>query len=118
MYLSSTDVLHVEQQAKHQKWIKDKVVNDKGVASPWSYQMKLGRGTIWLNAIEYRILNFLAAKPYRAFTRHRIAQAVSTDSHPVTAESLGRHIASLRDKLGFFADYIQAVPYIGYRFRE
>jgi hypothetical protein len=23
----------------------------------------------------------------------------------------------LRDKLGFFADYIQTVPYIGYRFK-
>ena len=119
MYLSSTDILHVQEQVQRHEWTeKDRIRKQKEFASSWSYQLKLGRGTIWLDAIEYRILRFLAARPYRAFTRKRIAQAVSTDSHPVTADSLGRHIKSLRDKLGFFADYIQSVPYIGYRFKE
>lgn len=88
------------------------------VALRFSYQMKLGRVTVKLDPVEFRILHFLASRPYRAFTRKRIAKAVSTQRHPVTAESLDRHIARLRDALGFFRDYIQTVPYIGYRFRE
>jgi DNA-binding response OmpR family regulator len=87
------------------------------VESPWSYRAKRGRGTIRLMPVEYRILEFLATQPNRAFTPQRIAVAVSTNSHCVTAESLRSYIASLRGQLGFFHDYIQSVPYIGYRFK-
>jgi hypothetical protein len=86
-------------------------------SSRFSYRMKLGRETILLGPVEYRILRFLAAKPYRAYTRRRIAKAVTTHRHPVTEEAMDRHIASLRDKLGFFWNYIQTVPYVGYRFK-
>lgn len=89
----------------------------RSVPSRYSYEMKLGRLTIRLRPIEFRILRFLAARPYRACTRQRIAKAVSTRQHPVAPEALDRHIARLRQSLGFFHDYIQKVPYIGYRFR-
>lgn len=82
-----------------------------------SYRMKMGRETIWLNTVEFRILRFLAATPYKAYSRRQIAEAVSTTRHPVDAETLDTYIASLREGLGFFRDYIQAVPYIGYRFK-
>ena len=85
--------------------------------SPWSYRVKRGHEPISLDDIEYRILKFLSSKPYHAFTPRRIAQAVTTDRLPVTEESLRGHITSLRAKLGFFADYVQTVPYIGYRFK-
>ena len=79
--------------------------------------MKLGRETVHLDIIAFRILAFLAATPYRAYTRRRIAEAVSSHRYPVAAETLDQHILSLREQLGFFRDYIQAVPYIGYRFK-
>ena len=71
-----------------------------------------------LTLVEYRILKFLADRPNQALTHRRIAQAVSTDRHRVTEESLGDLVRSLRGQLGFYSDYIQAVPYIGYRFKE
>jgi DNA-binding response OmpR family regulator len=92
-------------------------VREESRQGRWSYRMKLGRETIWLDTIEFRILAFLAATPYRAYTRRRIAEAVGTDRFPVLEDSLDSHIASLRDKLGFFCDYVQAVPYVGYRFK-
>ena len=82
-----------------------------------SFLQRLGREPIRLNSIEFRILAFLASRPYRAFTRRRIVEAVSTQHEPVTDSTLDQHITSLRDKLGFFRDYVQAVPYIGYRFK-
>jgi DNA-binding response OmpR family regulator len=91
---------------------------DETPESPWSYSVKRGKKPISLTGIEWRILKLLASRPYHAFTPRHIADAVTTDSHPVTEESLRSHILSLREKLGFFADYVQTVPYIGYRFRE
>lgn len=95
---------------------EDRVTHHR-VSSRYSYEMKLGRETIKLDPVAFRILRFLASRPYRAFTRRRIAEAVSTPLHPVAPETLDRHIARLRYALGFFHDYVQTVPYIGYRFR-
>jgi len=83
-----------------------------------AYRVKMGREPVWLRTIEYRILAFLSAHPYRAYTRRRIAKAVSTERYPLHEETVDHHIACLRDQLGFFRNYIQSVPYIGYRFKE
>lgn len=106
-------VVYLHDQSVRRKRIDRQQRRDR----PSDYRMKLGRETIWLSTIEYRIIRFLAAHPYRAFTRHSIADAVSTYQDKVGKETLDRHVASLREKLGFFADYIQTVPYIGYRFK-
>jgi DNA-binding response OmpR family regulator len=90
---------------------------DEVAASPLSFMQRLGREPIRLSGVEFRILSFLAARPYHAFTRRRIAEAVSRPERPVTEESLDEHILGLRDKLGFFRDFVQSVPYIGYRFK-
>lgn len=95
----------------------DRSVADDRVDGPWSYRVRVGRGLIQLEGVEYRILYFLATHPYKAYTPKRIAQAVTTDEEPVSKETLPGHISSLRSKLGFFADYIQSVPHIGYRYK-
>jgi DNA-binding response OmpR family regulator len=82
-----------------------------------AYLFKMGRVPVTLSNVEFRILMFLAARPYHAFTRRHIAEAVTTARQPVAEETLDRYIASLRGKLGMFRDYVQSVPYIGYRFK-
>jgi DNA-binding response OmpR family regulator len=112
----SAEVFDVSQF--YQKPVEQRpTVREESVPSPWSYRVKRGLDPISLDDIEYRILKFLSSKPYHAFTPRRIAEAVTTDRLPVTEESLRGHIASLRAKLGFYADYVQTVPYIGYRFK-
>src|SRR6266850_3516246 len=96
-YVVIDDVRHVERRAQRRRRFE----SDEGVVDPWSYHAKRGRGTIRLTLIEYRILRFLAARPNQAFTRRRIADAVSTTRHCVTEEALGHHIHSLRGQLGF-----------------
>ena len=56
---------------------------------------------------------FLASKPYHAFTRRQISDAVTCESHPVSEDSVDRHIASLIDQLGVLHDFVQSVPYVG-----
>lgn len=84
---------------------------------PPFYRVALGLEPIHLGDVEFRILQFLASKPYRPFSRLKIAEAVSTDRLPVTEDAVDQHILSLRGQLGFFRDYVQTVPYLGYRFK-
>ena len=81
------------------------------------YLVELSGEAIPLEPLEYRILIFLAATPYRAYSRRQIVDAVWSSDEPVTEETLDQHIRSLRDKLGLFSDYVQSVPYVGYRFK-
>ena len=76
-----------------------------------------GDEPIRLSNVEFLILLFLASRPYHPFTQSRIAAAVTNENHLVTEEDVDQHIASLRDQLGFFHDFVQTVPYMGYRFK-
>jgi DNA-binding response OmpR family regulator len=111
--LLQVDSFHAERKVESRRGYH----RADGTVDPWSYLAKLGLGTIRLAPVEFRILQFLAARPYHAFSRRRIAEAASTADQPVTEATLGRYIRSLRDQLGFYSDYIQRVPYIGYRFK-
>ena len=82
------------------------------------YEMYMLRKPIPLSPVEYRIIEFLASKPYWAFNRREIAEGVNKTDHPVTEQSVDGHIATLRNKLGPWADFVQTVPYIGYRFKK
>ena len=95
---------------------KEKQVDEVTVDAP-QFWYRLGREPIPLSVVEFRIIRFLSSKPYKAFTRDRIVKAVHTEQSPVTDSTLDQHVRSLRDKLGLFSDYIQTVPYIGYRFK-
>ena len=81
------------------------------------YLFRLGRKPVHLSAVEFRIIQLLSEKPYRAYPRAEIVAVVSTETQPVTDETLDDHIKTLRDKLGIFSDYVQTVPYIGFRFK-
>jgi DNA-binding response OmpR family regulator len=112
-YEDPTEVVFAESVAPQERADENRRPDKEPV-----YRVKMGRVPIWLTPVEFRILSFLASRPYHAYTRSRIAQAASSDRHPVSEESVDGHIATLRQRLGFFRDYIQTVPYIGYRFKE
>jgi DNA-binding response OmpR family regulator len=92
-------------------------INDDRTQRANSYRLALGQEVIRLGIIEFRILLFLASRPYHAFTRRCIAEAVSSERYPVEEGTVERHVSSLLNQLGVFHDYVQSVPYIGYRFK-
>lgn len=92
-------------------------INEDQSECPQSYRVVLGHEPIQLGIIEFRILLFLASRPYHAFTRRCIADAINSKRDPVTEDSVDRHITFLLDQLGEFHDFVQSVPYIGYRFK-
>jgi len=112
-YVLINDVHDTERRTKRRRhfWTEEELVD------PWSYAAKRGEGTLCLPIVEFRILQYLASRPNQALSHRRIAAAVSTRRHTVTVETLSSFINSLRGHLGFYSDYIQSVPYIGYRFK-
>ena len=90
---------------------------DEQVVPRPGYLVELCGEPIPLDLIEYRILIFLARKPYKAYTKKQIVDAVNTAERPVTEQTLDQHVQTLRQKLGLFSDYVQSVPYVGYRFK-
>jgi len=90
---------------------------DEQQPPPPFYRVALGLEPFRLGEVEFRILMLLASQPYLPFSAQSIAAAVTTERVPVSEDTLDQHIASLREQLGFFRDYVQTVPYMGYRFK-
>jgi DNA-binding response OmpR family regulator len=107
-----TDVGTLLEVATRQRWPAS-----ESHLSESSYRLALGRETIELGIIEFRILLFLASRPYHAFTLRSIAAAVRSEERPVAEDSVEQYVANLLDQLGPFHNYVQAVPFIGYRFK-
>lgn len=105
-----TELLH---KAAHQIWPINEVIPER---QTW-YRLALGKEPIQLGIVEFRILLFLANRPYHPFTRRCIADSVNSERDPVLEDTVDLHVASLLDQLGVFHDYVQSVPYIGYRFK-
>lgn len=81
------------------------------------YEIVLHDIPIGLDEIEFRIVTFLSNRPYYAFSPQQITSYVNEQQMLMAPEDLHQHIVSLRIKLGFFRDFVQSVPHIGYRFR-
>lgn len=111
--LVAADLPEFLEAAARQHWPPE----DDKLVGPQSYRVAFGPGPVQLGLVEFRILLFLASRPYHAFARHDIAKAVSTELVPLAESAVDEHISSLRDQLGVLHDYVQTVPYIGYRFK-
>jgi len=71
-----------------------------------------------LTATEFRLLQFLAARPGRVFSRGELIDHVIGNDVQVLDRTVDVHVMSLRRKLGRLGDCIETVRGFGYRFRE
>ena len=71
-----------------------------------------------LTATEFRILEFLAARPGRVFSRDEIIDAALGNETAVFDRTVDVHITAIRKKLGPGADQIETVRGFGYKFRH
>jgi DNA-binding response OmpR family regulator len=82
------------------------------------HEVRVTGRTIRLTYDEFEIFRLLAQNPYWPFSTREVVEGVTKFDCEVTLANVDGHIASLREKLGEFADYIQSVPGFGYRFKE
>src|SRR4051794_19257392 len=98
--IAVTDLATLLQIASRQRWPVESDQSEHIL----SYRLALDEEPIHLGIVEFRILLFLASRPYHAFTRRSIADAVSEPQNPVVEDMVDLHVASLLDQLGAFHD--------------
>ena len=82
------------------------------------HEARLAGEPLELTYTEFALLELLARRPGRVFTRSHIVDAIKGSDYPVTERSVDVQVAGLRKKLGPSSDYIQTVRGVGYRFKE
>lgn len=85
---------------------------------PVKFKVRLAGEKLALTTNEFRVLHFLARHAGWVFTRYQIVNAVRGEDYVVTERAIDVQIAGLRKKLGKYAEYIETVRGIGYRFKE
>lgn len=86
------------------------------------HQVSMGKIRLDVTPTEFRLLECLIRQPGRAFTRHQLMDAAIGEGSFVLERTIDVHIKTLRKKLGEskggYADRIETVRGVGYRFRE
>jgi two-component system phosphate regulon response regulator PhoB len=71
-----------------------------------------------LTRSEFRLLDTLIRQPGRVFYRTELIDAALGEDTMVMERTIDVHVRALRRKLGDFADVIETVRGVGYRFRD
>jgi len=71
-----------------------------------------------LTATEFKILQLLASKPGRVFTRDQILDHLWGDEKAVVDRTVDVHIRNLREKLGPAASLVKNIRGVGYKVEE
>ncbi len=80
------------------------------------YRAELEGEDLGLTLTEFELLRYLVRHPRKAFTRQQLLETIWKDAMMVTERTVDAHIKNLREKLGDFAEHIQTVRGVGYRF--
>ncbi len=97
---------------------KDYIEIDSLRIDTYKHEVTINGETIPLTLTEFKILQQLASKPGRVFTRDQLLDAVSGPETFVIDRTIDVHIVSLRKKLKKYASRLITVRGIGYKFRE
>src|SRR5436190_9067641 len=73
---------------------------------------------VTLTPTEFRILQFIAARPGRVVSRDQIIEAAVGNEMAVFDRTIDVHIAAIRRKLGKAGDRIETIRGFGYKWRE
>ncbi len=71
-----------------------------------------------LTPSEFRLLDALIRQPGRAFSRDELIDAALGENTVVLERTIDVHVRSLRKKMEKYADLVETVRGVGYRFRE
>ncbi len=87
------------------------------IIDPVKHEILLDGKPVEFTATEFRMLEFLARHPGRAFTRQQLLNRVIGEDAIVIDRNIDVHVRALRKKLGDHRDRIETLRGVGYRFR-
>jgi two-component system alkaline phosphatase synthesis response regulator PhoP len=82
-----------------------------------SYTAHLGKQKLILPRKEFETLVYLIRNKGRVLSRESILNAVWGENVHVVDRTIDVHIRKIREKLDTYAEYIETVPGVGYRFK-
>lgn len=105
----------VDQPDEQQKHI---IIRNNIQIDPASYTTYINNEKIALTNYEFKILQHLALKPGRVFSRYEIIDLLNGDDNDsiVTLRSVDVQIVGLRKKMGKYKTYIETIRSVGYKF--
>lgn len=80
------------------------------------HRVTIANMDIGLTETEFSLLLYLVRHPLKAFSRKQLLETIWEDAMMVTERTVDAHIKNLREKLAAFAQHIQTVRGVGYRF--
>lgn len=102
------------QQMENKRQIERKVL----LINKETYTVFLDNEKVNLTYAEFKLLELLADKPGRVFTRSQIIEHDYGNDFYVTERSVDVKIVGLRKKLGKYDNLIETIRSVGYRFNE
>lgn len=97
---------------------QDVIIIDDLVINVANYTVKISEQEIAFPRKEFETLVYLARHRGRVMTRESLLNAVWGTNVHVVDRTVDVHIRKIREKLGRYAELIETVKGVGYRFRE
>lgn len=85
---------------------------------PESRLVAVAGAPIHLTRSEFDLLALLTSRSNRVFSRAQIINRIRNDDYPVNERTIDFLIAGLRKKIGIYADRVETVRGVGYRFHD
>ncbi len=82
-----------------------------------NYTLKIDGKESFMPKKEFELLAFLASNRGRVFSRETLLSRIWGESVYVIDRTVDVHISKIRDKIGRYADFLETVKGVGYRFR-
>jgi two-component system alkaline phosphatase synthesis response regulator PhoP len=83
-----------------------------------NYSVKVDKNEVFLPKKEFEVLVFLAKRRGRVVTRETLLDAIWGKEIYVGDRTIDVHIRKIREKLSTYAELIETVKGVGYRFKE
>ena len=82
------------------------------------YTVNIDNKPVFFPKKEFEILSYLAAQPGKVFHRDKILSDIWGNDVLVIDRTVDVHVRKVREKLGIYADLIETVKGVGYRFKN
>lgn len=82
-----------------------------------SRTVSLNGRSLSLTGSEYKVLSLLLSRPERVYTRAQIIDITQSAEKEITDRAVDVQVVGLRRKLGSWAEHIETIRGVGYRFR-
>ena len=97
---------------------RELLVHDKLTIDSNAYSAYIDGEKIDLTVTEFKLLELLASKPGRVFTRAEIIEKINGMDYYATERSVDVQLVNLRRKLGEYKEYIVTIRSVGYCFKK